>query len=126
MTDVWLKLTGSEAQAVAALRTLGLDREMIRRPEEGPPKIGDVYGPEVSVHFEPNLLTVRATHDKEGKELTPEVRDGPHLMVRFLSRRLKDLAAQKIIEHRPDLPDRARQLPQGLKVIPDPGTVVWA
>lgn len=125
MTDVWLKLTGNDAQAVAALRTLGLVDEMTRRGGEdgkGPPQIGDAYGPEVNVHYEPDLLISR----------DPEVFDGPHLMVRFLSERLRSVAAQKIIEHRPDLPDGTpqpplpRQLPVGLEVIPDPGTVRWS
>ena len=126
MTDVWLKLTGTKVQAMVALRTLGLDRVMLQPQKQGPPKIGSVYNHDVALNFVPDRPVKFATHDNLGIELTPAVFDGPHLMVRFVSERLNDIAAQKIVEHRKDLPDLPRSLPQGLEVVPDPGTIEWA
>lgn len=117
MIDVFLKLTGTDAQAIAALRTLGIDKEMLRDKGQGQPNIESVYNHDVAVNFIPNLITKFATHDEEGNELTPAEFDGPHMMVRFVSRRMNDIAAQKIVGH---------ALPAGLGVVPNPGTIEWA
>ena len=118
MIDIWLKLTGTEAQARQFLHSLGLDRAMLARDEDGNEFIGSVYNHDVAVNFVPNLVTKFATYDNEGNELTPAEFDGPHLMVRFLSEDVKKIAREKIVD--------VSELPEKMGKAAVPVTLKWA
>lgn len=65
-----------------------------------------------------DLPTAWATRDKDGKELTPAIFDGPHLMVRILDHLSPNakVAWNKVKD----------SLPAGVSIVANPGTVAWA
>lgn len=114
--NVWLKFTGTRAQARDALKALGLGEMLRRNDADTADDVGTIYSHDVAIVFRPNLLTTRATYDPaNGDELTPEVRSGPHLEIRAVSVRAIGRLRAKIIN--------AGGLPSGIKIVPPPNTV---
>ena len=108
--DQWLKFTGTKAQAKAAIETLGLT-EILQRDDNGVLQIGDVFTHDVALLFHKNLMTAFGT------ETTPPVFSGPHLMIRFISKRAKLRAKEKIID--------AGGLPADIDRVTAPVTIEW-
>lgn len=121
MIDVWLKITGTKKQARDALKTLGLDKEMVRRNDAGKLELVG-YNHHVAMEFIPNLITAFGTYDGDGNQLTAPVFDGPHLMIRFVSKRV----LRKIKDKFRDGDGNRLSLPPGLEVVDAPTTLVWA
>lgn len=127
MTDIWLRITGTRKQAIDAFKTLGMDKEMLRRNEDGTFELVG-FSHHVAVIFHKNLMTQYSTYAPgaapEDPPVTPPVFSGPHLMIRFVSKAAKRKAREKIIE--------AGGLPVGLErvdpavLFPDGPTIVWA
>lgn len=73
----------------------------------------------IAIKVHENLITKFATYDGDGNELTPPTFAGPHLMVRILdhegSRRARN-AWNAAMDN----------LPAGVSIVPNPGTVAWA
>lgn len=121
--DVWLAITGTRKQARDAFKTLGMDKEMLRRKEDGTLELVG-FSHHVAMLLHLNLMTKRGTYDADGNELTAPIFAGPHLQIRFVSAAAKQKARTKIIE--------AGGFPVGLErvseaaLFPDGPTIVWA
>ena len=107
--DVCLKITGTKAQARAALQTLGLTKEMLHRDDAG------------------NLRITTANHhvaiDLWMKPILdfgppPVFSNRPYLRIRFVSAAAKRKAKEQIVD--------AGGLPTGLEKVPCPTTRIWA
>ena len=119
--DVCLSMTGNRAQARAAIRVLGLDKEMLQDISEGgPPNVVIVgYNHHVAIDIWERPILVFGTHDSEGNEITPPVfAPDPIMRIRFISDQAKDKARLNIVE--------AGGLPAGLAKVPCPTTRIWA
>ncbi len=109
MIDRMLKVTDLSA-AKTTLKNAGI-AEMISKADDGSDVIVTANH-HVAIKVFRNLLMVRGTYDSEGKELTAPVFGGPHLMVRLISDKAKNRAAN------------LGSL-DGFEVVANPGTVEW-
>ena len=129
MTDIWLKLSGTDAQARAAFVALGMDKEMLHPQEVGPPSL-EGFNHHVATVLHPDLMVQRGTYgpgatpDDPLVELTPPVFAGPYLMIRIVSSTLQTKALDNIING-PALP-AGLELADPEVLFPDGPTVVWA
>ena len=116
--DVCLKVTGTFSQAYASLWELKLDREMLRRDEDGNFKIATAnHHVAVDVWMRP--IVQFGTYDIEGKEIVaPMLSDKPILRIRFISEQAKKKAVDNITS--------VETLPSGLIRVPCPSTRKWA
>ena len=116
--DVCLKVTGTFSQAYVSLWELKLDREMLRRDEDGNFKIATAnHHVAVDVWMKPILQF--GTVDREGKEIVaPMLSDKPILRIRFISEQAKKKAVDNITS--------VETLPSGLIRVPCPSTRKWA
>ena len=124
--DIWLKLD-STAEAITVLKTLGVT-EFISRDSDDKDMIVDVFNHDVAILFHSNILTKRATYDRDGVELTPPEFGGPHMMIRLVSDAVKTKSRNKLYED--DLDGNGnlvrKTMPAGIEIVDSPGTVVWA
>lgn len=109
MTDRMLKVTNLR-DAISTLKAAGV-AEMITKADDGSDTIATANH-HVAIKVFRNLLMVRRTYDAEGNELIAPVFGGLHLMVRLISQKAKNRAAN------------LKNL-NGFEVIPNPGTVAW-
>lgn len=109
MIDRMLKVTNLSA-AITTLKSAGV-AEMISKADDGSDTI-TTANHHVAIKVFRNLLMVRGTYDDEGNELTAPEFGGPHLMVRLISNKAKNRAAN------------LGSL-DGFEIVANPGTVGW-
>ena len=123
--DVCLKITGTKAQARAAIRVLGLDMEMLRpaldfqgRIIQGQFKIVG-FNHDVAIDLWERPILQFAVRDGQGNEVTPPVLSNrPILRIRFVSKQVRRKAAERFFG--------GDALPAGLEKVPCPTTRIWA
>ena len=109
MIERMLKVTNLR-DAITTLKTAGV-AEMISKADDGSDVIATANH-HVAIKVFRNLLMVRGIYSVDGEELTAPVFGGLHLMVRLISQKAKNRAAN------------LKNL-DGFEVVPNPGTVEW-
>ena len=116
--DVCLKITGTKAEARAALADLGLGKEMLRRDEDGKLVI-TTANHHVAIDLWMRPILQFGTYDSEGNEVTaPVLSNRPILRIRFVSKQARRKAAEKFFG--------SSVLSAGLQKVPCPTTRIWA
>ena len=129
-TDIWLKRDGTNAQAKAALETLGLT-QLMYKDEDGTLIFANVFNHNVALIFHTNLMTAFAIYDNTDPEnpilVTPAVHEGPHLMIRLMSQASKQKARQVLFEADRDIDANLvrKTLPVGIAFAEKPTTIDW-
>ena len=117
--DVCLSMTGTDAQARAAIRVLGLDKEMLREDAKLNDPLTAIYNHDAAIDFWERPILVFDTYDSEGNEITSLVfAANPIMRIRFISDEARAKAKIKIID--------SPGLPAGLAKVPCPATRKWA
>ena len=123
--DVCLSMTGNRAQARAAIRVLGLDKEMLQDISEGgSPNVVIVgYNHHVAIDIWERPILVFGVYgvDENGDSIeitSPVFAANPIMRIRFISAEARAKAKTNIIDN--------PGLPAGLEKVECPTTRVWA
>lgn len=111
--DVCLSMTGTNAQARAALRVLGLDKEMLVDISEGGPPNEVIVG--YNHHVAIDIMPVGSVIEYGPPLVLAAV---PIMRIRFISDEARAKARTNIVD--------AGGLPAGLAKVPCPTTRIWA
>ena len=128
-TDVWLKITGTLAQAMAVLR--GPDLSLIlRKDQDGNDELGNAFNHDIALLYHENLMTAHPVWDHSNPNIpvkvTPAAFGGEHLMIRILNDDLRIKVRRELYEtERDNNGDLVRKNLSRLAVVDAPPTVVW-
>ncbi len=125
-TDVWLKITGTLAQALAILRGPDLSL-LLRKDPQGNDELGNAFNHDIALLYHETLVVEFATHDQDGNEITPAVFDGPFLMIRLMSNDARARIRRALYMPQLDQDGNLvrKNLPPGITVVDNPPTIEW-